>query len=106
MARTNTKPSAGVTVLEFDTEKIKEREKQVGKETDEQILGRLKERFDILSEMTKAVKRGDVRAMIISGPPGVGKSYGVERWLVRRNRRAQAQVRDRQGCNECAGLVR
>ena len=28
--------------------------------------------------MTKAVKAGTVRAMIVSGPPGVGKSYGVE----------------------------
>jgi len=28
--------------------------------------------------MTKAVKSGDVRAMIVSGPPGVGKSFGVE----------------------------
>ena len=28
--------------------------------------------------MTKAVKRGDIRAMIVSGPPGVGKSHNVE----------------------------
>jgi hypothetical protein len=28
--------------------------------------------------MTRAVKAGTVRAMIVSGPPGVGKSYGVE----------------------------
>jgi hypothetical protein len=28
--------------------------------------------------MTKAVKAGDIRAMIVSGPPGVGKSHNVE----------------------------
>jgi predicted AAA+ superfamily ATPase len=28
--------------------------------------------------MTRAVKKGDVRAMIVTGPPGVGKSFGVE----------------------------
>ena len=28
--------------------------------------------------MTQAVKDGNVRAMIVSGPPGVGKSFGVE----------------------------
>jgi hypothetical protein len=78
MAKANTKPSAGATVLEFDTEAIKLREQEVAKETDEQILERLGERFDILTEMTKAVKSGDVRAMIVSGPPGVGKSFGVE----------------------------
>jgi hypothetical protein len=74
-------PSKGSTVLEFDTDAIKRREKEVAKETDEQIYARLAERFEILDEMTKAVKTGDVRAMIVSGPPGVGKSFGVERQL-------------------------
>ena len=78
MARANTKPSASTTVLEFDTDAIKRREKEVAKETDESILARLAERFEILTDMTKAVKSGDVRAMIVSGPPGVGKSFGVE----------------------------
>jgi len=31
--------------------------------------------------MTKAVRGGTVRAMIVSGPPGVGKSFGVEEVL-------------------------
>ena len=31
--------------------------------------------------MTQAVKSGDIRAMIVSGPPGVGKSFGVEEVL-------------------------
>ena len=72
------KASPVTTVLEFDTEAIKRREKEVEQETDEQIIERLSERFEILTEMTKAVKSGDVRAMIVSGPPGVGKSFGVE----------------------------
>lgn len=50
----------------------------VSHETDEQIVDRLRTRFTILEDMTKAVKKGDVRAMIVSGPPGVGKSFGVE----------------------------
>ena len=74
-------PSKGTTVLEFDTDAIKRREKEVALETDESILERLAERFEILDEMTKAVKEGNVRAMIVSGPPGVGKSFGVERQL-------------------------
>jgi hypothetical protein len=52
-------------------------------ETDEEILARLKLRFDVLEDMTRAVKRGDIKAMIVTGPPGVGKSYGVERVLSR-----------------------
>jgi hypothetical protein len=50
-------------------------------ETDDEIIARLRERFDILDDMTRAVKAGKVRAMIVSGPPGVGKSFGVEKVL-------------------------
>jgi hypothetical protein len=77
------KASAVATVLEFDTDKIRAREAEVEKETDQHILDRLAERFSILNEMTAAVKSGSVRAMIVSGPPGVGKSFGVENVLQR-----------------------
>jgi len=52
-------------------------------ESDEEVIERIRERFDMLKDMTKAVKKGDVRAMIVSGPPGVGKSHGVEEVLDR-----------------------
>jgi hypothetical protein len=50
----------------------------VSSETEEQAMTRIRERFEILTEMSKACIGGDIRAMIVSGPPGVGKSYGVE----------------------------
>ena len=50
-------------------------------ETDEEIIERLRGRFDILEDMTQAVKEGTVRAMIVTGPPGVGKSFGVDKVL-------------------------
>src|SRR5210317_363865 len=50
-------------------------------ESDEEVIERMRERFEVLDEMTRACKKGDVRAMIVSGPPGVGKSYGVEKQL-------------------------
>ena len=71
------------TVLEFDTDAIKERNNRVAKESDEEILTRLRERFTVLTDMTRAVRQGNIRAMIVSGPPGVGKSYGVEDVLFR-----------------------
>ena len=77
------KPSKGATVLEFDTDAIKRTQDAVAKETDEQIYTRLGERFEILDQMTKAVKDGQIRAMIVSGPPGVGKSFGVEKVLLK-----------------------
>jgi hypothetical protein len=48
-------------------------------ETDEAVIERIRQRFQILDEMTTAATTGDIRAMIVSGPPGVGKSFGVEK---------------------------
>ena len=78
MAKANSKPSAVNNLIEFDSEAIRAREAEVAQETDEAIIERLRERFEILDHMTQAVKDGNVRAMIVSGPPGVGKSFGVE----------------------------
>ena len=47
-------------------------------ESDDQVMDRIEQRFEILQQMTRATISGDVRAMIVVGPPGVGKSYGVE----------------------------
>ena len=52
---------------------------EAAQETDEEVIERIRQRFEILDEMTTAATNGDIRAMIVSGPPGVGKSFGVER---------------------------
>jgi hypothetical protein len=74
MAKVDTKPN-GYRVISLEQDIPVN--KNTG-ETDEQIIERLRQRFQILEDMTRAVKKGDVRAMIVSGPPGVGKSFGVE----------------------------
>jgi hypothetical protein len=76
----------GIEDLEFTSESVPLGEfvAPVAKapvETDEEVMTRIGERFDILDQMTKATIAGDVRAMIVVGPPGVGKSYGVEKQL-------------------------
>ena len=50
-------------------------------ETEEQAIERIRERFSILDLMTNAIAEGNVRGLIVSGPPGVGKSFGVEKVL-------------------------
>jgi hypothetical protein len=70
-----------IVTLEFDQEAIAARQAEVAQESDEEIVERLRARFEVLRQMTVAVKSGDVRAMIVSGPPGVGKSFGVEEVL-------------------------
>ena len=68
-------------------------------ETDEQVMERIAGRFEMLDKMAKAACNGQIRAMIVSGPPGVGKSYGVERELEKAslfdkiaNRRLKSEV--------------
>lgn len=48
-------------------------------ESDRDIEKRLNSRFNALNVMARATAKGINRAMIISGPPGLGKSWGVER---------------------------
>jgi uncharacterized protein (UPF0147 family) len=53
----------------------------VSNETDEEIELKLADRFEILEEMTKGAVAGDIRALICSGPAGLGKSYTVDKAL-------------------------
>jgi hypothetical protein len=77
---------AGYRVLKLDEQTSKQIPQRstvepISKETDAEIMERMRERFEILDDMTRAVKKGAVRAMIVSGAPGVGKSFGVEKVL-------------------------
>lgn len=51
-------------------------------ETDAEIAEKLNDRFSILEMMTKAAVNGEARAVIVSGPAGLGKSYTVEQELA------------------------
>ena len=50
-------------------------------ETDEEILDKIKERFGAIDLCVKSAAENKMRSVIISGPPGVGKSFGVTRVL-------------------------
>ena len=45
---------------------------------DETRMAEIGERFEMLDIMTKAMMKRRIRGLVVSGPPGVGKSYGVE----------------------------
>ncbi len=77
------KPAKQGDAVVTDMTQIKVPDQAVAHETDEEIIERTRLRFEILKDMTKAVKQGDVRAMIVTGPPGVGKSFGVEEVLAK-----------------------
>jgi len=44
---------------------------------DEMALSRMREMFNILNEMGYDMAEGHIKGMIVYGPPGVGKSYGI-----------------------------
>lgn len=56
-------------------------EKEVVIETEEEILDKIKERFAAIDLCVKSAAENKMRSVIISGPPGVGKSFGVTRVL-------------------------
>ena len=70
-----------VSSFDIDSDAVRAKERELAAVSDEAIIERLRQRFQILDDMTRAVKKGDVRAMIVTGPPGVGKSFGVEKVL-------------------------
>lgn len=46
-------------------------------ETETEAMDRIATRFAVLDEMSMACISGDIRAMIVTGPAGIGKSHGV-----------------------------
>lgn len=52
-------------------------------ETEDQIRNKLEERFAAMTMMVESAIKGDVRAIIFSGPAGVGKSHEVHAALER-----------------------
>ena len=62
----------------FEPILVDDNNEPIVEESEEKVIERIADRFAILDEMTRATINGDVRAMIVVGPPGVGKSFGVE----------------------------
>ena len=50
-------------------------------ETDEEAMDRIRSSFTMLDKAADSVAQGTMRGLIVSGPPGVGKSFGVEKQL-------------------------
>ena len=61
----------------FEAEAAPQEAELEAPKTQEERMAEIQARFDILDDMAEACKEGTVRALILSGPPGIGKSYGV-----------------------------
>lgn len=49
--------------------------------TDGQVLKKIHDRFEVFDMLTKGSLNGDVRSLIVSGAPGISKTYTVEKLL-------------------------
>jgi len=54
-------------------------------ETEEEAMDRIEETFLMLDKITDACARNIIRGLVVSGPPGIGKSFGVEKQLEAAN---------------------
>lgn len=63
----------------MEGDEVAEVDSKAAPESDDAVIERLRERFQVLEDMTYASCDGVVRGMVVTGPPGVGKSYGVEK---------------------------
>lgn len=57
----------------------------VAAETEDEAMERIADTFLMLDKITDACARNVVRGLVVSGPPGIGKSFGVEKQLEAAN---------------------
>ena len=54
-------------------------------ETDDEAMTRIADTFYMLDKITDACAKNVIRGLVVSGPAGIGKSFGVEKQLVAAN---------------------
>ena len=64
---------------------LAERAKLVTKKarTDLEVLTDLKDRFEMLGKLTQGATQSNIRSMVVTGAPGVGKTFTVHQTLGR-----------------------
>lgn len=72
--------------------------------TDEQIVDRVNKRFNVMDRLVDGMMKNVIRSMIISGGPGIGKSYGLEKKLRKAHKEKQLQYTIIRGTVSAPGL--
>jgi len=53
----------------------------IEEKTDDEIREELKEKFFILELISKGIAEGQVKSLVVTGSPGTGKSYGIDKMM-------------------------
>lgn len=75
-------------------------------ETDEEIENRINERFSVLSTVGNGVVNGDYKALIVSGNPGLGKTFTLEQTLEAAQASSKVRFTKVSGFTTATGLFR
>lgn len=65
---------ASVDTIDYEAE-------HYAQESEKDAMKRIAHSFDMLEKVTQATTTGVITGLIVSGPPGIGKSFGVEKVL-------------------------
>lgn len=77
---------ADVSIDDIEQEEFTMAEQEFfASETELDAMNRIQKTFSMLNEVTAASAKGIIRGLIVSGPPGIGKSFGVEETLREAN---------------------
>ena len=70
----------GTLAVDTDYERV-----FIDAETEDEAMDRIKSTFTMLDKITDSCAKGIIRGLVVAGPPGVGKSFGVEKQLAAAN---------------------
>lgn len=75
-------------------------------ETDDEIEKRIDDRFAAITNCVKSVALGDIKSLILSGNPGIGKTYEVAKTLEHLDNTAQCNFVFVSGRTKATGLYK
>lgn len=72
--------------------------------SDDEIKQKIRKRFEVMEKMGKGIIAGVIRSLIISGAPGIGKTFSLEKMLKRAASRGQIEFEMVKGKISAIGL--
>lgn len=72
--------------------------------TDEQIVDRINKKFQVMDRMVDGMMKGVIRSLIVSGAPGIGKTYGLEQKIRRAHKEDGLEYSIMRGTCSAPGL--
>lgn len=92
--------------IKSDTEVNQDEDIIIQTETDEEILERITKRFGAIDSCVRSVAAGDIKSMILSGTPGVGKTHEVNTVLKELDDKAECDFVFMSGRIKATGLYK